>query len=143
MAAVTPENSEFQRWADPIGGTGAMLCALHCAALPFVLVALPTLSLGFFASSGFERAFVAFATVVGVASMWSGYQKHHGRRPFALLACGLSAVWIGVMVAPVHDNVVAHAVVMSLGGSLIAIAHLVNLHLSRDHAHAASCSHRH
>ena len=142
MAALPDNISEFQHWADPVGGTGAMLCALHCAALPFVLVALPSLSLGFFATSAFEQAFVVFATVIGASSLWSGYRRHHGRRPFVVLVCGLAAVWTGVTVATVHDNVVAHAVAMSVGGTLIAIAHLLNLRQSHAHRHDANCAHR-
>jgi len=143
MAIVPTENPDFQRWADPVASAGAMLCALHCAALPFLLAALPSLSLGVFSSAGFEQAFVLFATVVGISSLWLGYRRHKGHRPFALLLPGLASVWVGVLVAPVHDNVVAHAVVMSIGGALIAIAHLVNLRLCRDHQHNANCSHRH
>ena len=143
MMLDPPETSEFQRWADPIGGTGAMLCALHCAALPFVLIALPTLTLGFFSSAGFEQAFVAFATVIGIASLTAGYRRHRNPRALQLLACGLSAVWIGVMAAPVHDNLVAHALTMSIGGTLIALAHIVNLRLSRQHIHTATCTHGH
>jgi len=141
MAKDAPLHPDFPRWADPIGSTGAMLCALHCAALPFVLVALPTLSLGFFATSGFEQGFVAFATVLGTTSLWIGYRRHHQRRVFALMALGLASVWIGVVVAAVHDNVVAHAVVMSIGGALISIAHLVNFRLSQERVHDAGCSH--
>ncbi len=143
MAALPPEHPDFQRWADPVASTGAMLCAMHCAALPFLLAALPTLSLGFFSSAGFELSFVLFATVVGISSLWAGYRKHHGRRPFALLLPGLALVWVGVLVAPVHDNVVAHAVFMSMGGTLIAVAHIVNLRLSRAHQHDPGCAHSH
>ena len=143
MAALPDDTSEFQRWADPVGGTGAMLCALHCAALPFVLVALPSLSLGFFATSAFEQAFAVFATVIGVSSLWSGYRLHRVPLPFVVLACGLVSVWTGVTVATVHDNVVAHAVAMATGGVLIAIAHLLNLRQGHAHRHDANCAHRH
>jgi hypothetical protein len=143
MAVAPPEHPDFQRWADPVASTGAMLCALHCAALPFLLAALPSLSLGFFSSAGFELSFVLFATVVGISSLWLGYRRHHAGRPFAMLISGLTSVWIGVLVAPVHDNVVAHAVFMSIGGTLIAVAHVFNLRLSRAHQHGPDCAHSH
>ncbi|MCC6756807.1 MAG: MerC domain-containing protein, partial [Arenimonas sp.] len=36
-----------------------------------------------------------------------------------------------------------HAVVMTAGGILIAVAHLVNLRLSHGHVHDANCRHGH
>jgi hypothetical protein len=143
MAVLPPEHPDFQRWADPVGSTGAMVCAVHCAALPFVLAALPALGLGFLASSTFDLCFAAFATVIGTTSLWAGYQRHHDRRAYGLFALGLSSVWVGVAAPPVHDNLVAHALVMSIGGTLIAIAHLVNLRLSRAHQHGPDCAHSH
>jgi hypothetical protein len=141
MANSSPLPPDLQRWADPIGSTGAMLCALHCAALPFLLVALPTLSLGFFGTSEFEFGFVGFATLLGTTSLWAGFRRHRRRRPPVLMALGLAAVWIGVTVPTVHDDMVAHAVVMSLGGALISVAHLLNFRLGQGHVHDASCSH--
>jgi drug/metabolite transporter superfamily protein YnfA len=143
MAALPPEHPDFQRWADPVASTGAMLCAIHCAALPFLLAALPSLSLGFFSSAGFELSFALFATLVGISSLWSGYRRHRAGRPYALLLPGLASVWIGVLATPVHDNVVAHAVFMSIGGTFIAVAHLLNLRLSRLQAHGPGCAHSH
>ena len=40
-----------------------------------------------------------------------------------------------------HHNAVPHAVVMTLGGLLVGVAHLVNLRLNHVHVHDASCAH--
>jgi len=53
----------------------------------------------------------------------------------------LLTVWAGVLLPVIHDNVVSHAVVMTCGGTLIAIAHLMNLKLTHVHVHGAGCSH--
>jgi len=46
--------------------------------------------------------------------------------------------------APVlHEDLVYHAVTMTLGGTLISVAHLVNLRLTHFHVHDASCTHAH
>jgi hypothetical protein len=124
------------RWVDSLGTVGAMLCAVHCALLPFALVLLPVIGLGIFASAGFERGFVLFATALAIASLWHGYRGHRAYHAFAVLVPGLLALWLGILVPALHDARIPHAVAMSIGGTLVAVAHLVNLRLSRGHTHA-------
>ena len=133
----------FPRWVDSLGSAGAFVCALHCAALPLLLALLPVTGLGLLASAGFERAYVAAATVLAVASLWQGYRRHRVYRALAFLGPGLLAVWSGVLIPALHDNVLRHAVVMSVGGTLVAVAHLINLRLTHGHVHDASCAHGH
>lgn len=133
----------FSRWVDSAGSAGAFICALHCALLPVALALLPVLGLGLLASSGFETGFVLFATALAVASLWNGYLRHRAYRALAFLVPGLAALWGGVFLPLVHEQVIAHAVAMSVGGTLVAIAHLVNLKLTHGHVHDAACSHSH
>jgi hypothetical protein len=70
-----------------------------------------------------------------------GYRRHHTVRALALLLSGLAALWLGILYAPLHHAAVPHAVVMTLGGTLVAVAHLVNLRLNHSHVHDASCAH--
>ena len=44
-------------------------------------------------------------------------------------------LWSGIFVPALHEPVVAHAITMSVGGSLVALAHLANMRLSRGHTH--------
>jgi hypothetical protein len=129
------------RVADSVGSVGAALCAAHCAALPLVIAALPALGLGALASSGIEWAFVVFATILALTSLWQGYRKHRVYRALAFLMPGLLAVWAGVLISDLHHSVVPHAVVMSVGGTLIAVAHIINLRLTHGHVHDAGCHH--
>jgi hypothetical protein len=41
----------------------------------------------------------------------------------------------GILVPACTTPLVAHALTMSIGGSLVALAHLVNMRLSRGHVH--------
>jgi len=120
-----------------------MICAVHCALLPFVIAMLPALGLGVLASSGLEYGYVAFASLLALASLWQGYRRHRVYRALAFLVPGLIAVWAGILVPAVHEDVVYHAVVMTFGGTLIAVAHLVNLRLTHGHVHDAGCEHGH
>ncbi|MEO7072934.1 MAG: MerC domain-containing protein, partial [Rhodanobacter sp.] len=60
-----PANTSLWHAADRVGATASFLCAVHCAALPFVLALLPFVGLGFLADHRFERGFVLFACVLG------------------------------------------------------------------------------
>ncbi|MFT3807542.1 MerC domain-containing protein [Arenimonas sp.] len=136
-------NPRLNRLLDRLGAAGSLLCAIHCALLPFVLALLPALGLGVLATSDFEYGYVAFATVLALASLWMGYRRHRVYRALAFLVPGLLAVWGGILLPELHENAIVHAVTMTFGGTLIAVAHLVNLRLTHGHVHDASCAHSH
>lgn len=133
----------LHRWVDSFGSLSAFVCAIHCALLPFVLALLPALGLGVLATAGFEYGYVAFATVLALASLWLGYRRHRVYRALAFLVPGLLAVWGGILVPELHENAIVHAITMTFGGTLIAVAHLINLRLTHGHVHDASCAHSH
>jgi hypothetical protein len=136
-----PSRWPLSRWVDSLGSVGAFLCAVHCALLPFALVLLPMVGFGILASPAFERGFVLFATALAVASLWNGHRRHRRYRAMAILAPGLVLLWAGILVPGIHEGALLHALAMSVGGSLVALAHLVNLRLTELHVHDANCSH--
>ena len=135
-----PSRSSFHL-ADRFGFAASMLCAIHCAALPVVLALLPSFGIGVWLGEGFEQAFVLFATLLGMFTMAWGYRRHRAVRALWLLLPGLAVLWVGVLYAPLHETLVAHAVAMTLGGTLVGLAHLANLRLNHGHVHDATCAH--
>ncbi|MEO8741930.1 MAG: MerC domain-containing protein, partial [Lysobacteraceae bacterium] len=121
---------------DRVGATGSMLCAIHCAALPLVLAIAPAIGAGF-ASKSFEIGFIAFASVLGLTSLVIGYREHRVGRALLFLLPGMTLLWSAVLIEPLHENLIAHAIAMASGGSLIATAHILNLRLLRHHVHGA------
>lgn len=115
--------------ADRIGATASFICALHCAALPFVLAVLPALGLGFLADHLFERVFIACASALALTVLLHGYRRHRDRRALRLLAPGLILLWIGGFLVDGHDTIGLHALLVVLGGSCLAMAHLTNLRM--------------
>jgi hypothetical protein len=138
-----PRRRGLGAWADSIGSGAAIVCAVHCALLPFVLAVLPALGLGLLAAAQWELPYVAFASLLAMASLWLGFRRHRVYRALAFLVPGLVAVWAGLLVPALHEDLVRHAVTMTFGGTLIAVAHLVNLRLTHGHVHDARCSHAH
>jgi hypothetical protein len=141
MAAILQTSSPKPKGLlDRLGATGSMLCAVHCAALPLVLALAPAIGAGF-ASPTFEIGFIAFASVLGLTSLVLGYRRHRVGRALLFLVPGIALLWAAVLIEQIHHNLIAHAVAMASGGTLIAIAHVLNLRLSHGHVHVndAAC----
>lgn len=132
---------ERRRFLDRFGAAGALICAIHCAVLPLLVALAPSLALSVWLDDAFEVGFVVFASLLGVFSLVQGYRRHRALRALSLLLPGLAALWLGVWYPPLHDAEVPHAVAMTFGGTLVGLAHLVNLRLNHGHVHDASCAH--
>ena len=129
------------RLLDRLGASGSIICAVHCALLPVAIALLPAVGLMSIGSARFEQAFVVFATLVGVFSLIQGYRRHGVARALWLLLPGLGVLWLAVLYPPLHASVIPHAVAMTFGGTLVGVAHVVNLRLNHGHVHDACCSH--
>lgn len=140
MSRFTAMPRALTSFADRFGAGVAWLCALHCALWPLLLAMTPALGLWWW--SGWEEAFVVFAIVLGLGSLIVGYRRHRMFRAFWFLLPGLALLIIATA-TEVHEHVVAHAVLMTAGGLLVGLAHLVNLRLCHGHVHDAHCGHLH
>ena len=135
------EDAALVQLADRVGATASFLCALHCAALPFVLALLPALGLSFLADHSFEHWFIACATVLALTMLIRGYRRHGGPQALVLLVPGLVLLWLGGYVFDVETAGLWHALLVSLGGSAVALAHIVNLRLSNLHRYCCANGH--
>ena len=132
------EDATLVQLADRVGATASFLCALHCAALPFVLALLPALGLSFLADHSFERWFIAFATVLALTMMIRGYRRHGGPQALFLLLPGLVLLWLGGYVFDLESSGLWHAALVSVGGTAVALAHIVNLRLTNLHRYCCA-----
>ena len=130
-----------RRLIDRFGATGSIVCAVHCALLPLLIAALPSLGVALWLGDGFERGFVLFASLLGVFSLVWGWRRHGAIRALGLLLPGLAVLWAAVLYPPLHQALVPHAIAMTLGGTLVGMAHVANLRLNHGHVHDASCAH--
>jgi hypothetical protein len=108
---------------DNIGMTASTLCAVHCALVPVLFTSLPLLGLGFLANAWVEWGMIVLALLIGVYSIGLSYLRIHRQLlPLALLSAGFMAIILG----HAFTNGWAEAVVVPMGGLLIATAHFVN-----------------
>lgn len=134
-------SSPFRSWLDRLGATGSLVCAVHCAVLPLLIALLPALGLSAWLGDGFERGFLVFATALGASSLVAGYRRHRMLGALSLLLPGLLLLWVAVFYGPLHHHAVPHAVAMTTGGTLVGLAHLLNLRLNHRHVHGPGCAH--
>src|SRR5690348_17958441 len=137
-APPAPAPRRFSTLVDRVGATASLLCAVHCALLPFVLALLPLIGLEFLAGHTFERIFVVCAATLASASILFAYRRH--RRPHALflMVPGIALLLFGIAI-DLDAHVLVHTASVVTGGVLVASAHVTNLVLA--HKHTASCAH--
>jgi 4-amino-4-deoxy-L-arabinose transferase-like glycosyltransferase len=106
----------------------SLLCAIHCAALPLILVLVPAMGSSFIASEPVEWVLLGVAVAVALWSITRGYVRDHRKSfPALLLGVGILVVGLGHTVLPESWEPVT-----SVTGSLgIAAAQFVNLRLIR------------
>lgn len=132
---VMPPASMSLHKADRVGFAASFLCAIHCALWPWLLALAPAFGLELGGWIDLDQAFVVFATLLGVSTLTLGWRRHRAFHAWALLAPGLVLVWLGAF-SPLHNHSMTHAIVMTVGGLLLSLAHLVNLRLTHSAAAA-------
>jgi hypothetical protein len=112
---------------DQLGITASLACALHCAALPFLLTSLPLLGLGFLANSWVEISMIFISVLLGFYSLLTSYPTHKRTTPLLVLIMGFTLIGSGHYL--VED---LEGLLIPLGGLSIAGAHFLNWKYSKS-----------
>jgi hypothetical protein len=113
---------------DRAGMVASVVCAVHCAATPFVVILLPFGGLALTGGSAFETGSV----VIGAASARIGLSLHNSRQPLLMVLLGGILIAAGRLASSV--TVWPETILVVAGACLIASAHAANLHLCRCRA---------
>jgi hypothetical protein len=108
---------------DRVGIILSGLCAVHCI-LGVVLVGVLGLGGEALLSPSIHRIGLAMALVVGIISLGFGVLRHGRVAPLAIGASGLTLMGIALLV----DHGIEETVLTIAGVSLVAFAHIRNLH---------------
>lgn len=129
--------------ADKLGSVLSSLCAVHCMCMPVLIGLLPIVGLSFLATSKFEHIACVTMILLAAACLWSGCRIHRRWGLLVLLAAGAAVViytQFGGNPEPKETRTDWHeAIAMAIGGSLIAVSHLINLKL-RGRCRCQECS---
>lgn len=117
---------------DAWGIATSVLCAIHCAALPLIVSALPLLGVNWVHNALFEYGMIGLAFLIGSWALWHGFNRHHHRiLPWLLFLGGM----ILLISKQVWHQYELRLLPFAVG--LIISAHVVNYRLSRAAARAA------
>ncbi len=107
--------------------TASVLCAIHCAIVPILITSLPLLGLGFLANPLLEWGMIILALFIGFYAIGISYVRtHHKPLPMLLLTTGF------LVIITVHLFITGwyEAIIVPVGGLLIATAHFFNFRYS-------------
>jgi len=124
----TLKRTKYSSRLDHAGMTASILCAAHCAIVPLLITVLPLAGLGFLANPLVEWSMIIFALFVGCYAIGSSYFRiHHEALPVMVLIAGFLVIIAGHIW--VHGW--REALIVPMGGLLIATAHLINYRYAR------------
>jgi hypothetical protein len=78
--------------SDLVGVSASVACAIHCAAMPFVISFLPWFGLTFLADESFHQWMAGFCAVIAMAAFIRGWRVHRRYLPAAIAAVGLAVI---------------------------------------------------
>lgn len=87
-----PEWGFSAAWRDWLGVAASIACAVHCAAMPFVVGFLPLLGLSFFADPAFHQWMVAICLGLAMLAFVPGWRRHRRLSPAVMAVGGLSLI---------------------------------------------------
>ena len=76
-------------WRDWLGMIASIGCAIHCAAMPFVIAYLPALGLSFLADEAFHKWMALICFLIAIIAFVPGIRKHGNWFPISIGAFGL------------------------------------------------------
>ena len=116
----------IQAMSDKTAISLSILCALHCLALPVLVVMLPSLTAWNLASEEAHLWLLVAVIPISVYALTMGCRKH---RQFNIMFLGLIglalliiAAWLG------HDILgeIGEKTILTIGAAVIAMSHLLN-----------------
>jgi hypothetical protein len=116
---------------DLVGFSASAICALHCLALPFILMFTSFGASPFVHHHMFENVIFVISAAVGTSALIPSYRNHHRRLlPLLLFLGGFASVLIG---RTLFSQVLVEVFFTVPGAIMISIAHLFNWTLCRPY----------
>ena len=112
---------------DTLGMGASIICAVHCAAVPFLVSIAASAGLEIFQSSWFEFGILGLAVVFILTSLVPSFLKHKNAMPLTLALFGLTAVVVNHIIWGHTSYILSF-----FGAITIAMGHYKNYHLVKS-----------
>ncbi len=153
---ITPDAAPqgTRNWLDALGIGLSALCIVHCLALPFILIALPSLTGLFGIDAWFHTALAIVLPGIALVALVQGYLRHRTPMTLALGGLGLCFIWFALTIpgcascancattaadgsttahaGPMFMGLPLHNVVNTVGSVLLISAHVLNWRACRS-----------
>ena len=117
------KNQFIRLHLDFIGFSTSVLCAIHCAALPFLFSLAPLAGLQFLRNPWVEYVIILLSLFIASFALLHGYRKHHKRLlPLLIAIVGFVLILMGHLFEVVWKELAF----TSSGAIAIAMSHLIN-----------------
>ncbi len=107
------------------------VCALHCLALPVLLIAFPLLVGSVITDEAFHRIILWVIVPTSVLAVAAARRRHPDRLVVLLVATGLAILFLGAFWAHDHADPWVDTALSVLGGLILAVGHIRNFRLCR------------
>ena len=100
--AITPDlqATSGRAYGDWLGVVASIACAIHCAAMPFVVGFLPLLGLSFLADPSFHKWMVGICLLIALLAFVPGWRRHGRLMPAFIAIFGLSLISLAAFAGP-------------------------------------------
>jgi len=110
---------------DKLGITASLMCAVHCAAMPVLIVILPYIGLSLFLDSKFELFILLLSSLLATLSICFGFKKHNNKKLALMFSVGLLILLLGHFCH--ENNWTSNSYLISIiGGLIITMSHYFN-----------------
>ena len=132
-------NNRRRRYMDTAAVVLSGVCMLHCLALPIALTILPIVNVTLLDESTFHLIMMAVILPISVIALTIGCRQHKDTLTLVLGSIGLVILTITAIFG--HDifGLTGERAVTSIGGLILAAAHIQNYLCCRDN----DCAHEH
>ena len=122
---------------DFLGFSTSLLCAIHCAALPFLISISPLLG-QYLHNHAIENAIIILSFFIASYALVRGYCKHHNPQASVTVSIGFIFIVTGHLVR----FQLMEITLTSLGATAVAIAHFINWnHIRKSRLNHSGCMH--
>ncbi len=133
------QNNRGRKYMDTAAVVLSGVCMLHCLALPIALTILPIVNVTLLDESTFHLIMMVVILPVSVVALSIGCRQHKDRLTLVLGSVGLVILTLTAIFG--HDllGLTGERIVTSIGGLILAAAHIQNYRCCRDD----DCAHEH